>query len=95
MSASQSIFVNRMLIAAPHFAPGIDPTQVVSTGAGELRNVFRSEQIVGVLTAYLTGIRAAYMLSCAVVGASLLVGMFLPWKRLDTDALKEAGGAAA
>ncbi|KAL6882328.1 putative efflux pump antibiotic resistance protein [Trichoderma longibrachiatum] len=95
VSASQSIFVNRMLIAVPQFAPGVDPTQVVSTGAGELRDVFGPEQIVGVLTAYLTGIRAAYMLSCAVVGASLLVGMFLPWKRLDTDALKEAGGAAA
>ncbi|KAL7787153.1 putative efflux pump antibiotic resistance protein [Trichoderma ceciliae] len=95
VSASQTIFINRMLIAVPHFAPGIDPTRVVNTGAGELREVFGADEIVGVLTAYLTGIRAAYMLSCAVVGTSLLIGVFLPWKRLDTDALKKAGGAAA
>ncbi|UKZ52637.1 hypothetical protein TrVGV298_006418 [Trichoderma virens] len=95
VSASQSIFINRMLIAVPQFAPGVDPTKVVSTGAGELREVFGSDKIFGVLTAYLTGIRAAYLLSCAVVGTSLLIGVFLPWKRLDTDALKEAGGATA
>ncbi|KAH6603855.1 efflux pump antibiotic resistance [Trichoderma cornu-damae] len=95
VSASQSIFVNRMLIAVPHFAPGVDPAQVVNTGAGELREAFGPDQIAGVLTAYLAGIRAAYVLSCAVVGTSLLIGVFLPWKRLDTDALKEAGGAAA
>ncbi|KAL6695683.1 major facilitator superfamily domain-containing protein [Trichoderma pleuroticola] len=95
VSASQSIFINRMLIAVPQFAPGVDPKQVVSTGAGELRRVFGSDEILGIVSTYLTGIRAAYLLCCAVVGASLLVGVFLPWNRLDTDALKEAGGAAA
>ncbi|KAL7954988.1 major facilitator superfamily domain-containing protein, partial [Trichoderma compactum] len=95
VSASQSIFINRMLIAVPQFAPGVDPKQVVSTGAGELRKVFGSDEILGIISAYLTGIRAAYLLCCAVSGASLLVGAFLSWNRLDTDALKEAGGAAA
>lgn len=95
VSASQSIFINRMLNAVPQLAPGVDPKQVVSTGAGELRKVFGSDEILGILSAYLTGIRAAYLLCCAVAGASLLVGVYLPWNRLDTDALKEAGGAAA
>jgi hypothetical protein len=95
VSASQSIFINRMLIAVPQFAPGVDPTLVVDTGAGDLRQVFGPGQIIGVLTAYLTGIQAAFILACAVVGTSLLIGVFLPWKRLDTEALKEVAGAAA
>ncbi|OPB46325.1 MSF transporter [Trichoderma guizhouense] len=95
VSASQSIFINKMLNAVSQFAPSVDPKQVVSTGAGELRKVFGSNEILGILSAYLTGIRAAYLLCCAVAGASLLVGVFLPWNRLDTEALKEAGGAAA
>ncbi|KAJ4859726.1 hypothetical protein T069G_04714 [Trichoderma breve] len=95
VSASQSVFINRMLIAVSQFAPGVDPKQVVSTGAGELRKVFGSDELLGIISAYLTGIRAAYLLCCAVAGASLLVGVFLPWNRLDTDALKEVGGAAA
>ncbi|KAL6831876.1 major facilitator superfamily domain-containing protein [Trichoderma camerunense] len=95
VSASQSVFINRMLIAVSQFAPSVDPKQVVSTGAGELRKVFGSDEILGILSAYLAGIRAAYLLCCAVAGASLLVGVFLPWNRLDTHALKEAGGAAA
>ncbi|KAL6792920.1 major facilitator superfamily domain-containing protein [Trichoderma sp. SZMC 28012] len=95
VSASQSVFINRMLIAVSQFAPSVDSKQVVSTGAGELRKVFGSDEILGILSAYLTGIRAAYLLCCAVAGASLLVGVFLPWNRLDTHALKEAGGAAA
>ncbi|KKP03457.1 GliA [Trichoderma harzianum] len=95
VSASQSIFVNMTLIAVSQFAPGVDPKELVSTGAVELRKVFGSDEILGVLSAYLAGIRAAYLLCCAVAGASLLVGVFLPWNRLDTDALEEAGGAAA
>ncbi|KAL7931833.1 putative efflux pump antibiotic resistance protein [Trichoderma chlorosporum] len=94
VSASQSIFINRMSIAVQQFASGVDPTRVVNTGAGELRQAFGSDEIGDVIMAYLSGIRAAYLLSFAVVGTSLLIGVFLPWKRLDIDALKGTGGAA-
>lgn len=74
VSATQSIFVNRMLSSLPTLAPGVDLMQVVATGAGQLRNVFGPDQLPGVLASYLEGIKSAHALACAVVGVSLVVG---------------------
>ncbi|RDA93310.1 hypothetical protein CP533_2059 [Ophiocordyceps camponoti-saundersi (nom. inval.)] len=93
-SAAQSAFVNRMIIAVPTLAPDVDPMRVVATGAGQLRNVFRAYQLTGVLAAYLDGIRTAFILSCATVGAACVLGLFLPWKRLNVVAVKESPGGA-
>ncbi|KAK2603625.1 hypothetical protein QQS21_004206 [Conoideocrella luteorostrata] len=93
VSATQSVFTNRMLVSLPSLAPGVGPTQVISAGAGQLRSVFGSDQLPGVVAAYLEGIKASYALACAVVGASLFIAVFLPWQKLDAAALKQAGGA--
>ncbi|RCI12003.1 hypothetical protein L249_1076 [Ophiocordyceps polyrhachis-furcata BCC 54312] len=93
-SAAQSAFVNRMIIAVPTLAPGVDPMRVVATGAGQLRTVFRAHQLVGVIAAYLDGIRTAFILSCTAVGAACVLGLFLPWKRLDVVAVRENSGGA-
>lgn len=93
VSATQAVFVNTMLNSLPTLAPTVDPMQVVATGAGQLREVFESEQLAGVLASYLKGLRAAYVLSCAVVGTSFVIGLFVPWEKLDTVALKGASGA--
>ncbi|PFH62256.1 hypothetical protein XA68_14387 [Ophiocordyceps unilateralis] len=91
-SAAQSAFVNRMMVVLPSLAPGVDPMRVVATGAGQLRQVFQARQLLGVLAAYLDGIRTAFILSCAAVGAACVLGLFLPWKRLDVVAVRENPG---
>ncbi|RDA82557.1 hypothetical protein CP532_2932 [Ophiocordyceps camponoti-leonardi (nom. inval.)] len=93
-SAAQSAFVNRMIVAVPTLAPGVDPMRVVATGAGQLRNVFRAHQLIGVIAAYLDGIRTAFILSCAAVGAACVLGVFLPRNRLDVVAVRENSGGA-
>ncbi|KAI0808622.1 major facilitator superfamily domain-containing protein [Xylaria sp. FL0064] len=93
VAASQAVLVNTLLHALPTTAPRIDPSLVLATGAGQLRSVFTEEQLPGILLAYLQGIRATFILSAVVVAAALLLGFFLPWKKLDLDAVKNAGAA--
>ncbi|KUL86339.1 hypothetical protein ZTR_08616 [Talaromyces verruculosus] len=94
VSATQAVFVNRMLIALPQSAPTVNPTQVIATGAGDLRTVFDSEQIPGIITAYSDGIKDAYLTICAIIGVSMLVAAAMPWKKLDVDVIKGAVGGA-
>ncbi|PHH80592.1 hypothetical protein CDD80_851 [Ophiocordyceps camponoti-rufipedis] len=93
-SAAQSAFVNRMIATLPELAPGIDPMKVVATGAGQLRSVFGAGELHGVLAAYLEGIRTAFILSSVIGGGACLLGVFLPWKRLDVVAVRENSGGA-
>lgn len=83
VSATQSIFVNRMRSSLPTLAPGVDPMQVVATDAGQLRHVFGPDQLPGVLVSYLEGIKSAYALACAVVGVSLVIGHCIGHQRRD------------
>lgn len=91
VSAAQAVFVNRMLIALPQLAPNVDPTQVIAAGAGDLRALFGSAQLPGILGAYSDGIKCAYLLICALVGVSMLVTAGMPWRKLDVHNIP--GGA--
>lgn len=94
VSAAQATFVNRLLVGIPKLAPNVDPTEVIATGAGDLRKVFSPEDLPGILAAYSTGIRDAYLLICAISGISMLVAAAMPWKRIDPKAIKAAAGGA-
>ncbi|KIA75776.1 hypothetical protein HK57_00390 [Aspergillus ustus] len=96
VAAAESVFLNRLLIALAEHAEGVDPVKVIATGAGRLRDGgFKEEELVGILEAYLDGIRGTFLLSCAVVGGACLLGALVPWRRLDLRIVKERGGAAA
>ncbi|KAM0520798.1 hypothetical protein ACHAPE_003199 [Trichoderma viride] len=94
VSAAQAAFVNRLLVGLPKLAPNVIPMEVIATGAGDLRKVFSPEDLPGILAAYSTGIRDAYLLICAIVGISMLVAAAMPWKRINPDAIKAAAGGA-
>ncbi|PLB51671.1 putative MFS multidrug transporter [Aspergillus steynii IBT 23096] len=69
VSAGQSALSNVLLRVLPRESPDLDPLQVVTTGATELRATFPSDQIPGILTAYMEGIKAAFII--ATVASSL------------------------
>ncbi|KAF2965491.1 hypothetical protein GQX73_g8106 [Xylaria multiplex] len=93
VAASQTVLVNMLLLALPRTAPGVDPGLVLATGAGQLRSVFTKDEVLGILVAYLDGIRATFILSAAVVAAAFLLAFFLPWKKLNLEAVRNAGAA--
>ncbi|KAJ3572915.1 hypothetical protein NPX13_g4889 [Xylaria arbuscula] len=93
VAASQAVLVNKLLLILPATAPTIDSRLVLAAGAGQLRDVFNEEDLPGILLAYLEGIKATFILSTTVVAAALVVALFLPWRKLDLEAVKNAGAA--
>jgi hypothetical protein len=75
-------------------APDVNPLVLLGTGATQIRQVFSPEQVPGILIAYMAGIKTALALAIAGVGAAFAVSLFSHFKRLNTEALKGAGGAA-
>lgn len=94
LSAAQSGFVNRLLSRAASTAPGVNPSQLLLTGATDIRNVFSAEQLPGILLAYMAGIKVAFAFAIAACGVAFLISTTMPWQRLNKEAVKEAGAAA-
>lgn len=94
VSAAQAGFVNKMLHTLPTSAPGVNPAMVLATGATQIRTAFPADQIPGILVAYMAGIKVSLAIAIAFVGLATVVILFSPWKRLNREAVKEAGGAA-
>ncbi|KAK3326634.1 major facilitator superfamily-domain-containing protein [Apodospora peruviana] len=94
VSAAQSAFVNRLITTVSVTAPDVNPLQVVGTGATMLRTVFTEDQLPGILLGYMAGIKLTFAIATGAVGFGFVISLFSSWKRLNTDALKGAGGAA-
>ncbi|KAK4229590.1 major facilitator superfamily domain-containing protein [Podospora fimiseda] len=83
-SAGQAAFVNQLLKELPKTASSVDPHLVLGTGASELRNVFSSEVLPGVVEAYMVGIKGAFAVALAFAGVAFLFSLMVPAKRLET-----------
>ncbi|EXL90503.1 hypothetical protein FOIG_16254 [Fusarium odoratissimum NRRL 54006] len=94
VSAGQSAFVNIMLDVLPTDAPGVNPLQLLATGATEVRATFPTDQLNGILSAYMSGIEGAFAVGIGGVGLAFVVSLLQRWDRLSREALKESGGAA-
>ena len=81
-SAAQSAFVNRLVSSLATNAPGVDPQVVVFTGATQLRSVFPSDQLAGILLAYMDGIKASFAVAVGMAGLALMTSFSVPWKNL-------------
>ncbi|KAA8642751.1 hypothetical protein EYZ11_007944 [Aspergillus tanneri] len=94
VSAAQSAFVNTMIAKLPNTAPGVDAATVVATGATELRTIFAASQVPGILVAYMAGIKVAFAIAIGGAGIAFVASLFSNWRRLGSEALKNAGGTA-
>lgn len=89
-SAAQSAFVNRLLTTLPKTAPGVNPGQVLITGASDLQTVFPPDVLPGVLRAYMVGIKAAFIVAIAFCGTACLCTLAVPMKKLPTHTKDDA-----
>ncbi|KAK2812532.1 hypothetical protein FQN49_008355, partial [Arthroderma sp. PD_2] len=76
VSAAQAAFVNRMITTLPSTAPGVNPADVITTGATQIRTAFSATQVPGIVEAYTAGIKLALAITIGVTGAALLVSIF-------------------
>jgi hypothetical protein len=84
--AAQSAFANKLIATVRISALGIDPLEVVQTGATQIRSTFRADQVPGVVLAYMTGIKTALAISVAATGVAFLASLCNRWKRIHAAA---------
>ncbi|KAI4851222.1 MFS general substrate transporter [Aureobasidium sp. EXF-8845] len=94
INAAGSAFINRTLAVLPTTAPGVDSSVVIATGATQLHTVFTKDQLPGILQAYMAGIKVTFAIALAATCISFVVSLASDWKRLDPEAVKDAGGVA-
>jgi hypothetical protein len=73
-------------------APMVNPLLVVATGASEIRKVFPPELVPGILESYMAGLKVAFANLIGGMGVATLTTLTCSWKRLNVDAIKNAGG---
>ncbi|THC93732.1 hypothetical protein EYZ11_006772 [Aspergillus tanneri] len=86
-SCAQAIFNNGLLKSLPRLAPDVSPESVQSTGAYDLRGVFSGDQLLGVLQAYMVGLKHAWIMSIVLSGATLILAFCGEWINIKPKAL--------
>lgn len=97
VSVGQSVFANKLIQTVPKLVPGVDPGLVVATGATELRKVFTSSELPGIIASYMAGLKDAYALGIALAGIAVIVSAVatvIDWRRLGEHEKKQMGGTA-
>lgn len=75
-------------------APDVDPLVLLATGATQIRAVFPPEMVPGIIVAYMAGIKTSLAIAVGAVGVAFAVSLFSNFRRLNTEAMKNGGGAA-
>lgn len=89
LAAAQAAFLNTVIKTAS----SINPSQLVASGATQLRQVFTTDQLPIVLDGYLAGIRAAFNISIAMMGVSFLASFLNSFKNLHEQKADDDDGS--
>lgn len=82
VSAAQSAFTNRLTDTLATNTLSINAAQVIITGVGELRSVFPSDVIPGLLRSYLSGIHASFIIAILAAAIATAVSFFSDWRTI-------------
>ncbi|SCV48884.1 related to major facilitator (MFS1) transporter [Fusarium fujikuroi] len=82
LSASQSAFVNRLLSSLPPIE-GVEPARVVETGATQIRSTFAPNVVPGIVSAYMVGIKTAFLIAIAGTSVAFVFSWGSKWVRLN------------
>lgn len=77
IAATEAAFMNGLISGLAHNVPRIKPEVVVNAGATEIRRVFGTDQIQGILMSYLQGCKDSQLVPLASGGAATVVSMML------------------
>ncbi|PIG83060.1 efflux pump antibiotic resistance protein [Aspergillus arachidicola] len=83
VSAGQSAMVNVLLKSLRSETSTVDAIKVAMTGATELRQKFSSAQMPFILTAYMEGLQAAFLVAVVASSVATVVCLAARWMRLS------------
>lgn len=97
VAAGESAFESTLSKQLSVTAPWIDPLQVISTGATDVRKVFSPADVPLILRAYVRGIQTALIVAIAVAGTCTIIAFGAKWQKMQAppkaEEAKEAEGA--
>lgn len=82
VAVANNLFLNRLLSTLPKFAPGIDPSFVVSLGPTNLQANIASDALPGVLKAYNAAVVDTFFVCAVTASMSILGSGLVEWKSL-------------
>ncbi|KAH7196249.1 major facilitator superfamily domain-containing protein [Fusarium oxysporum f. sp. albedinis] len=85
IAAAQTSFLHTMLKEMREMAPQVSQSQLVQTGATEIRQVFDENVIPFVIRTYMEGLKVAFALVIAATGVAFTVSLGTGWSRLKTN----------
>jgi MFS family permease len=92
LSISQTIFNNDLVKQVAKYAPSINPSLVLNTGATEFRNVIPADALGGVLQAYSKAVDTVFIPPIAFGGIALIVALGI--ERLNIKDRKKQASTA-
>lgn len=89
VSAGESAFESTLLKQQSATAPWIDPLQVISTGATDVRKVFSPADVPFILRACVRGIQTALIVAIAVAGTCTIIAFGAKWGKMQNSSAAE------
>lgn len=79
VSGAQSAFTNTLVKNLAVHAPGVDVPAVIEAGATKLRETFSGDELAGILTSYMAGLKVAFAIVIALTGGATVASLAMPW----------------
>ncbi|OTB02652.1 hypothetical protein M426DRAFT_322417 [Hypoxylon sp. CI-4A] len=83
-AVAKTIFTSSIPKALAKYAPDIDPSLLINTGATEISKAVPPDQVQGALLAYNEAITNIFYLQLAAAGCAFLSGWGMGWRNLKT-----------
>lgn len=80
VSVSQNVFSNKLVEYVGDYAPGLDPSTVLSAGATGIQKVIPPEFLDGVTLAYNDALMQTFLVSAALAAVSIVGSAFMEWR---------------
>jgi hypothetical protein len=77
VTVAQSIFSNKIIEGVAVNVPGVDPLEVIHSGATALQSKLSAEQFAGVLTVFMASLQDAFILPIALAGVAFILALFV------------------
>jgi hypothetical protein len=79
VSSAQAAFTNTLVEKLAIYAPGVDANVVIAAGVTKLRETFTGQELVGVVTSYMDGLKVAFAIVIALTGCATICSFAMPW----------------
>lgn len=90
VSASQSIFTNRLLHAAHQTAPNVKASTILATGAADLSHAFSGADLSAIVAAYMTGLKWTFAMAIALSVLTFFISLLSKTPRKEPKQMSPA-----